>query len=63
MKFLKKTAIGLFTVCALLLGMTQTCLAASISMSAGQSTVSVGKTVAFTITVPSNADVWLYNVE
>ena len=63
MKFLKKTAIGLFTVCALLLGMTQTCLAAGISVSAGQSTVSVGKTVAFTITVPSNADVWLYNVE
>lgn len=63
MKFLKKTAIGLLTVCALLLGMTQTCLAAGISVSAGQSTVSVGKTVAFTITVPSNADVWLYNVE
>ncbi len=63
MKFLKKTAIGLFTVCALLLSMTQTCLAAGISVSAGQSTVSVGKTVAFTITVPSNADVWLYNVE
>ena len=63
MNFLKKTAIGLFTVCALLLGMTQTCLAAGISVSAGQSTVSVGKTVAFTITVPSNADVWLYNVE
>ena len=43
--------------------MTQACLASGITVSAGQSTVSVDRTVAFTITVPSDAEVWLYRVE
>lgn len=63
MRILKKTALCLLTICAMLVCMTQACLASGITVSAGQSTVSVGRTVAFTITVPSDADVWLYRVE
>lgn len=63
MKILKKAALCLLTICAMLACMTQACLASGITVSAGQSTVSVDRTVAFTITVPSDADVWLYRVE
>ena len=63
MRILNKTALCLLTICAMLVCMTQACLASGITVSAGQSTVSVGRTVAFTITVPSDADVWLYRVE
>lgn len=63
MKILKKAALCLLTICAMLACMTQACLASGITVSAGQSTVSVDRTVAFTITVPSDAEVWLYRVE
>lgn len=63
MKNVKRAVLGLVTVCAMLLCMAQTCMAAGISVTAGQSTVSVGRTVTITITVPSNAEVWLYNVD
>ena len=63
MKNVKRAVLGLVTVCAMLLCMSQTCMAAGISVTAGQSTVSVGRTVTITITVPSNAEVWLYNVD
>ncbi len=63
MKILKKAALCLLTICAMLACMTQACLASGITVSAGQSTVSVDRTVAFTITAPSDAEVWLYRVE
>ena len=63
MKILKKAALCLLTICAMLACMTQACLASGITVSAGQSTVSVDRTVAFTITDPSDAEVWLYRVE
>lgn len=62
MKYMKKALFSLALTCALLLSLVQTCLAAGISISAGQSTVSVGKTVAFTITVPSGSEAWTYSV-
>ena len=42
--------------------MTQSVFAAGISVTAGQSSVKVGNTVAFTITVPSNTQAWTYQV-
>ena len=62
MKNLKKTFITCTVVFALLLCMTQSVFAASISVTAGQSSVKVGNTVAFTITVPSNTQAWTYQV-
>lgn len=62
MKNLKKIFIICTVVFALLLCMTQSVFAASISVTAGQSSVKVGNTVAFTITVPSNTQAWTYQV-
>ncbi len=62
MKNLKKTFITCTVVFALLLCMTQSVFAAGISVTAGQSSVKVGNTVAFTITVPSNTQAWTYQV-
>ena len=62
MKNLKKIFIIYTVVFALLLCMTQSVFAASISVTAGQSSVKVGNTVAFTITVPSNTQAWTYQV-
>ena len=63
MKNLKKIFIICTVVFALLLCMTQSVFAASISVTAGQSSVKVGNTVAFTITVPSNTQAWAYKVD
>ena len=62
MKNLKKIFIICTVVFALLLCMTQSVFAAGISVTAGQSSVKVGNTVAFTITVPSNTQAWTYQV-
>ena len=62
MKNLKKIFIICTVVFALLLCMTQSVFAASISVTAGQSSVKVGNTVAFTITVPSTTQAWTYQV-
>lgn len=62
MKNLKKIFIICTVVFALLLCMTQSVFAASISVTAGQSSVKVGNTVAFTITVPPNTQAWTYQV-
>lgn len=62
MKKLKKIFIICTVVFALLLCMTQSVFAASISVTAGQSSVKVGNTVAFTITVPPNTQAWTYQV-
>ena len=62
MKNLKKTFITCTVVFALLLCITQSVFAAGISVTAGQSSVKVGNTVAFTITVPSNTQAWTYQV-
>lgn len=62
MKLLKKTLVSLVLLCAMLLAAVQVSHAASFSVSAGQSTVSVGRTVAFTITVPAGCQAWTYSV-
>lgn len=62
MKLLKKYFASLALLCAMLLATVQVSHAASFSVSAGQSTVSVGRTVAFTITVPAGCKVWTYSV-
>ena len=62
MKKLKKIFIICTVVFALLLCMTQSVFAAGISVTAGQSSVKVGNTVAFTITVPPNTQAWTYQV-
>ena len=62
MKNLKKIFIICTVVFALLLCMTQSVSAASISVTAGQSSVKVGNTVAFTITVPPTTQAWTYQV-
>ena len=62
MKNLKKIFIICTVVFALLLCMTQSVFAAGISVTAGQSSVKVGNTVAFTITVPPNTQAWTYQV-
>ena len=62
MKNLKKIFIIYTVVFALLLCMTQSVFAASISVTAGQSSVKVGNTVAFTITVPPKTQAWTYQV-
>ena len=62
MKLLKKTRVSLALLCAMLFSLLQVSYAAGISVSAGQSTVSVGRTVAFTITVPAGSEAWTYSV-
>ena len=62
MKNLKKIFIICTVVFALLLCMTQSVFAASISVTAGQSSVKVGNKVAFTITVPPKTQAWTYQV-
>lgn len=62
MKSFKKIALSVLLVCAMLLCLVQVSLADGISVSAGQGSVSVGKTVAFSITVPSGSEAWTYSV-
>lgn len=62
MKLLKKTLVRLALLCAMLFSLLQVSYAAGMSVSAGQSTVSVGRTVAFTITVPAGSEAWTYSV-
>ena len=62
MKLLKKSFISLVLLCTMLLATVQVSHAASFSVSAGQSTVSVGRTVSFTITVPAGCQAWTYSV-
>ena len=62
MKLLKKNLVSLALLCAILFSLLQVSYAAGMSVSAGQSTVSVGRTVAFTITVPAGSEAWTYSV-
>ncbi len=62
MKLLKKSLISFVLLCAMLFSLLQVSYAAGMSVSAGQSTVSVGRTVSFTITVPSGSEAWTYSV-
>ena len=62
MKLLKKPLVSLALLCAMLFSLLQGSYAAGMSVSAGQSTVSVGRTVAFTITVPAGSEAWTYSV-
>ena len=62
MKLLKKNLVSLALLCAMLFSLLQVSYAAGMSVSAGQSTVSVGRTVAFTITVPAGSEAWTYSV-
>ena len=62
MKLLKKPLVSLALLCAMLFSLLQVSYAAGMSVSAGQSTVSVGRTVAFTITVPTGSEAWTYSV-
>lgn len=62
MKHFRKFSLSVLLVCAMLLCLVQVSLAAGISVSAGQGSVSVGKTVAFSITVPSGSEAWTYSV-
>ena len=60
--FCKKTIMCLCLVCALLAGLVQSAFAAGMYVSAGQSSVSVGDTVSFTIAVPEGSEAWTYSV-
>ena len=62
MKLLKKPLVSLALLCVMLFSLLQVSYAAGMSVSAGQSTVSVGRTVAFTITVPAGSEAWTYSV-
>ena len=62
MKLLKKPLVSLALLCAMLCSLLQVSYAAGMSVSAGQSTVSVGRTVAFTLTVPAGSEAWTYSV-
>ena len=62
MKLLKKPLVSLALLCAMLFSLLQVSYAAGMSVSAGQSTVSVGRTVAFTVTVPAGSEAWTYSV-
>lgn len=62
MKLLKKPLVRLALLCVMLFSLLQVSYAAGMSVSAGQSTVSVGRTVAFTITVPAGSEAWTYSV-
>ena len=62
MKHFRKFSLSLLLTGAMLLCLVQTSFADGISLSAGQGSVSVGKTVAFSITVPSGSEAWTYSV-
>lgn len=62
MKYFRKFSLSLLLTGAMLLCLVQTSFADGISISAGQGSVSVGKTVAFSITVPSGSEAWTYSV-
>ena len=62
MKHFRKFSLSLLLIGAILLCLVQTSFADGISVSAGQGSVSVGKTVAFSITVPSGSEAWTYSV-
>ena len=62
MKHFRKFPLSLLLTGAMLLCLVQTSFADGISVSAGQGSVSVGKTVAFSITVPSGSEAWTYSV-
>ena len=62
MKHFRKFSLSLLLTGAMLLCLVQTSFADGISVSAGQGSVSVGKTVAFSTTVPSGAEAWTYSV-
>lgn len=62
MKYFRKFSLSLLLTGAMLLCLVQTSFADGISVSAGQGSVSVGKTVAFSITVPSGSEAWTYSV-
>ena len=62
MKLLKKPLVRRALLCVMLFSLLQVSYAAGMSVSAGQSTVSVGRTVAFTITVPAGSEAWTYSV-
>lgn len=62
MKHFRKFSLSLLLTGAMLLCLVQTSFADGISVSAGQSSVSEGKTVAFSITVPSGSEAWTYSV-
>ncbi len=62
MKHVRKFSLSLLLTGAMLLCLVQTSFADGISVSAGQGSVSVGKTVAFSITVPSGSEAWTYSV-
>ena len=62
MKHFRKFSLSLLLIGAMLLCLVQTSFADGISVSAGQGSVSVGKTVAFSITVPSGSEAWTYSV-
>ncbi len=62
MKHFRKFSLSLLLTGAMLLCLVQTSFADGISVSAGQGSVSVGRTVAFSITVPSGSEAWTYSV-
>ena len=62
MKHFRKFSLSLLLTGAMLLCLVQPSFADGISVSAGQGSVSVGKTVAFSITVPSGSEAWTYSV-
>lgn len=62
MKHFRKFSLSLLLTGAMLLCLVQTSFADGISISAGQGSVSEGKTVAFSITVPSGSEAWTYSV-
>lgn len=62
MKHFRKFSLSLLLTGAMLLCLVQTSFADGISVSAGQGSVSVGKTVVFSITVPSGSEAWTYSV-
>ena len=62
MNQIKTISLSLLLALAMLLSLVQASYAACISVSAGQGTVSVGRTVAFSITVPSGSEAWTYSV-
>ena len=62
MKHFRKFSLSLLLIGAMLLCLVQTSFADGISVSAGQGSVSVGKTVAFSVTVPSGSEAWTYSV-
>lgn len=62
MKHFRKFSLSLLLTGAMLLCLVQTSFAGGISVSAGQGSVSEGKTVAFSITVPSGSEAWTYSV-